>query len=374
MKIRVSLRLLYGVLVFLVLALGAWWVIYQTTEGRRYERLELQRLEAERLQAEGLVTALGNAVDVGRILRESYPDLIYRPGETPSIVIRPEMIERAHEGGRRRSRMFAWEGVFFLALLASGMIILGIGHRAEMKFRRSREILLAGVTHEFRTPLAALRLHAETLQRPELADHVRAGILPKLVGEVERMEMLIDQVLEAGREGEVNEPKELLDASVEANTVLRDMGAYLQMEKAEVAAKLPSGMTFLGHRSAFATAFRNLVQNATKHSPAPARIAIQLDSDERDLRLSVRDEGPGIAREHHQRIFESFERVSGGDASRTRGSGLGLYLAKRNVEAMGGRIELVSQPGRGSTFTIVLPCSAASGRTGAAPHAVEDIS
>ena len=357
MKIRVSLRLLYGILVSLILALGAWWVFYQTTEGRRHERLELQRLEAERRQAESLVGALPEAVDAARILRESYPDLIYRPGEDPAVVIRPEMIERAHEGARRRSRMFAWEGVFFLALLASGMIILGIGHRAEMRFRRSREILLAGVTHEFRTPLAALRLHAETLQRPELGENARAGILARLVEEVERMETLIDQVLRAGREGEIDEPVELLDASDEANAVLREMGAYLELEKAEIQAKLPSGMTFLGHRAAFATAFRNLVQNATKHSPAPARIAIQLVSNEGDLRLSVRDEGPGIAREHHQRIFESFERVSGGDASLTRGSGLGLYLAKRSVEAMGGRIELASQPGRGSTFTIVLPSS-----------------
>jgi signal transduction histidine kinase len=342
---------------FLVLALGAWWVIYQTTEGRRHERLELQRLEAERGQAESLIRVLPPDVDAARIIRESYPDLTFRPREEPPVVIRPDLIERAHEGARRRSRMFAWEGVFFLALLASGMIILGIGHRAEMRFRRSREILLAGVTHEFRTPLAALRLHTETLQRPDLAEGARASILPRLVQEVERMETLIDQVLKAGREDELHGPMELLDASHEASSVLREMSAYLEMEKAEVAANLPQGMTFLGHRAAFATAFRNLVQNATKHSPAPAHISVQLASNGSDLRLSVRDEGPGIAREHHQRIFESFERVSGGDASRTRGSGLGLYLAKKNVEAMGGRIELASQPGRGSTFTIVLPTS-----------------
>ena len=372
MKIRVSLRLLYGVLVFMVLAIGAWWVFYQTTEGSRHERLELQRLEAERQQAEGLIRALGGIVDPAQIIGQSYPDLMLRPGQSQEVAIRPEMIESAHEGARRRSRMFAWEGIFFLALLASGMIILGIGHRAEMRFRRSREILLAGVTHEFRTPLAALRLHAETLLRPELAESVRAAIVPRLVEEVERMEALIDQVLQAGREGEVDAPVEMLDAAVEANAVLHEMGAYLQMEKAEVAAKLPAGMTFIGHRAAFATAFRNLVQNATKHSPAPARIAIQLNSNERDLRLSVRDEGPGIAREHHQRIFEIFERVSGGDASRTRGSGLGLYLAKKNVEAMGGRIELVSQPGRGSTFTIVLPCAPKSADPKAASRPVEE--
>jgi signal transduction histidine kinase len=356
---------------FLVLALGAWWVFYQTTEGRRHERLELQRLEAERLQAEGLIRALSGIVDPSEIIAQSYPDLMLRPGQSPQVSIRPEMIERAHEGARHRSRMFAWEGIFFLALLASGMIILAIGHRAELRFRRSREILLAGVTHEFRTPLAALRLHAETLQRPELAGSVRDGILPRLVAEVERMEALIDQVLQAGRDAEDDTPVEVLDAAVEANTVLQEMSAYLQVEKAEVDAKLPAGMSFLGHRAAFATAFRNLVQNATKHSPVPAHISIQLDSNERELRLSVRDEGPGIAREHHQRIFEIFERVSGGDASRTRGSGLGLYLAKKNVEAMGGRIELASQPGRGSTFTIVLPCAPKGALSQVASRAIE---
>jgi two-component system sensor histidine kinase SenX3 len=368
MKPRVSLGVLYGVLVLLILAQGTWWVIYQTREGRRHERLELQRLSAERRQVEGLVRALSPEADAERIVREATPDLILdRSGETPSVAIRPEMIARAHEEARRRSRMFLWEGVFFLVLLASGMIILGIAHRAEMRFRRSREILLAGVTHEFRTPLAALRLHAETLQRPDLQPSARGAILPRLVQEVERMETLIDQVLEAGRRGEAEEAVELLDASEEARAVLGEMSAYLELEKAHIAANLPLGKTFLGHRAGFATALRNLVQNAAKHSPPPARIAVELAETERELRLSVRDEGPGIAREHQERIFESFERIGGGDSSRTRGSGLGLFLAKKNVEAMGGRIELASQPGHGSTFTIVLPRSTGTTRAKATP-------
>ena len=72
-------------------------------------------------------------------------------------------------------------------------------------------------------------------------------------------------------------------------------------------------------------------------------------------------------------LVESFERIGGGDVSRTRGSGLGLFLAKKNVEAMGGRIELASHPGQGSTFTIVLPRSAGSARARTAPGAAQEI-
>jgi signal transduction histidine kinase len=334
MKVRPSLGLLYGILVLLIIAQGTWWVIYQIGEGRRYEQLQLQRLEAERLSAEALQHEQG--------VRE------------PAVRIDPKALESAHREAQRRSRMFLWEGIFFLGLLAAGVFILGIAHRAESRFRRAREIFLAGVTHEFRTPLAALRLHAETLGRPSLGAAAKEAILPKLIAEVERMETLIDQVLEAGRDQELDAPLEVLDAAEEARRVLGEMSGYLELEGAQLETKLQTGIKFLGRRAAFATAFRNLVQNAATHSARPVRITVELAAAA-DIRLSVQDTGPGIAKEHHRRIFESFERVDGGDHSRTRGSGLGLYLARRNLESMEGRIELSSQPGRGSTFTIVLP-------------------
>ena len=103
---------------------------------------------------------------------------------------------------------------------------------------------------------------------------------------------------------------------------------------------------------------RNLVHNAVHYSPPPAMVSIALTRDGRRHRLSVSDRGPGIPRREQKRIFDSFYRAETGAGSlneRPRGSGLGLYLVRRNAESLGGRVELESEEGRGARFVLVLP-------------------
>ncbi|HTJ43123.1 MAG TPA: sensor histidine kinase, partial [Kofleriaceae bacterium] len=94
---------------------------------------------------------------------------------------------------------------------------------------------------------------------------------------------------------------------------------------------------------------QNLIDNAIRHGGGRAEIRARRDGAR--VVIEVRDRGPGIAREHQERVFERFYRVAPG--SRT-GSGLGLAIVKRQVEAMGGTIEVASEPGQGATFTVVL--------------------
>lgn len=360
MSRRPSPQLLYALLVVLIAAQGAWWVIYQTREGRRHEAAELARLEGERSRAELVLRLLPDAREnPAAHFTANFPDLVFDETETPAVRINPRAIAAAHKEARRRTRMFRYEGAFFLALLGAGTIVLGVAQRSESRFRRAREAFLSGVTHEFRTPLAALRLQAETLARADLPEATRAALLPRLAGEVDRMEALVDQVLEAGREDRLD-PRtfERLDAGEEARRVLEEIEVTLRHEGAHVETSLPRGHSFYGKTHAFATALRNLLQNAAKYSAPPARITLEVNGDPRTVRVVVRDAGPGIAREDHARVFESFTRGERADRARIRGAGLGLYLAKRNIEAMGGRIALASEPGRGSAFTIELPRAA----------------
>lgn len=358
-----GLDVLYGLLATLIVAQGTWWFIFQTREGARYERVEVQRLEAELRHAKSLVALAPEAAGPHQ-LRETFPELDVDAGPNGlELRINPETLEAVRAEARRRSRMFVLEGTFFLALLGAGTLVLGVAHRAESRFRRSREVLLAGITHEFRTPLASLRLWAETLGREDLDEAARARIRPKLVEDVGRLEALVSQVLAAGRGGDMDRRLfEPLDAGREALEVLDEMEGYLKLQRAQVAADLPDGHVFLGQRVPFAVALRNLIQNAAKYSPAPARIEVSLAREGRWIRLAVKDHGPGIARADQRRIFESFTRLEDGEhvaSTSTHGAGLGLFLVKRNIEAMGGRVELVSEPGHGSTFTLVLPAQAA---------------
>jgi signal transduction histidine kinase len=99
----------------------------------------------------------------------------------------------------------------------------------------------------------------------------------------------------------------------------------------------------------------NLVDNAAKYSPPPSEVVLEVTTEGEEAVISVSDGGPGIPSEEHEAIFEKFHRLDTGDAKQTYGYGLGLYLCRRLVEAMDGRIWVESKPGHGATFRFALP-------------------
>ena len=107
--------------------------------------------------------------------------------------------------------------------------------------------------------------------------------------------------------------------------------------------------------AAISQALINLLDNAVKYSGESRGIEIWLGRDHNSITISVQDHGIGLRREHQRKVFEKFYRVCNGLVHETRGSGLGLSIVKQIVESHHGRISVVSEQGRGSTFTIHLP-------------------
>jgi signal transduction histidine kinase len=105
----------------------------------------------------------------------------------------------------------------------------------------------------------------------------------------------------------------------------------------------------------------NLIDNATKFSPAGSAVHVRLCEEAGHVRCEVADEGIGIPHDQQAQIFERFVQLNGGDTRSAGGAGLGLAIAKGIVEAHGGRIGVESQPGHGSTFFFILPLAAAGG-------------
>lgn len=113
----------------------------------------------------------------------------------------------------------------------------------------------------------------------------------------------------------------------------------------------------MGQRLYFALALRNLLVNAVKHSPQPVRVTVSVERGPRQHRVVVTDDGPGIPRRLQERVFDCFYSTTGNQ--RQGGSGLGLYLVRRNIESIGGKVALQSEEGRGCTFTLTLPAAPA---------------
>ena len=228
-------------------------------------------------------------------------------------------------------------------------------HR-ELEVARLQSDFVAAVSHEFRTPLAAVSQLAEMLAEHRVADEgQRQEYYARLQRESARLRRLVEDLLdfrrmEAGAHEyrfEIGSPAVLLRQALAEMTTDQQMSGRLRIE---IDDDLPA---IRADQEAITRAVRNLVDNAVKYSPRSGVIWITAVRTPAGVAMSVRDEGPGIPQGRQREIFEKFVRATG--AAAVPGTGLGLAMVRQIVRAHGGSVELQSEPGRGSTFTVHLP-------------------
>ena len=356
------LGIFYVILVLLLLVMGAWWLYFLTNVGNDRAEYELQKLATDKLHASFLIQSDPQVREDPRgWLSPSFPYLIFVKTDTGvEVLVDPEVTRKIHQDARATRNMFLYEGFFFIILLVAGSTILYLSWRSEVKFKETRELFLSGATHEFKTPLASLRLYTETLGREGLRDQDRPHIQARMVEDITRLESLVDEVLAMSADDTFAQvPQIRLDLVEECRAVMHDLRDFAADHGADFALEGDRTAYILGRRLTFHLALRNLVVNAVRHSPDPVRVTVTVKPGRQWHRVKVTDNGPGIPRRLHERVFECF--YSGGTDSRNPGAGVGLHLVRRNIETMGGRTELVSEEGSGSTFTLVLPAVTAGG-------------
>ena len=259
-------------------------------------------------------------------------------------------------------------GILLLLALAAGALALS-ARRAQETARRQIE-LTASISHELRTPLAAIRSLAENL-----ADGVvREGAQARRYGEEinrqgERLSEMVEQVLTlsaltaspGGRPRTLRpvDPAALVaEAVAESRAVVPDARVEVDLSASTGATRGDGGLpTIQGDPTALRRALQNLVANALKHGGDPPWAAVRVCVERGDgtLRIGVTDRGPGIPAAERERIFEPFVRGRRAQDEQLPGAGLGLHVVRRTAEGHGGRVEVCSTPGQGSTFTLVLP-------------------
>jgi signal transduction histidine kinase len=212
------------------------------------------------------------------------------------------------------------------------------------------------VSHELRSPMAAVIGAARTLQLRwrELQPEQRDAFLALIGDETTRLAALIGDVLDTSRieAGTFTYRFEDVDVGV----LVRESVAAARMAQSEVpvVAHVGAGKALVrADASRIRQILGNLIDNAVKYSPAGEAVDVRVAERGGTVAVSVADHGPGIARADQAAIFEKFGRVLGGEAK--PGTGLGLYIARSIAEAHGGSLDVVSEPGNGSTFTVRLP-------------------
>jgi signal transduction histidine kinase len=308
---RRTIWLFSGLVVYIV-AQFAWWAVLLLRRGE----------EVDHLQAE--LAALGG-----------------RPGWQD-------------ESGRRAWMILGEGGVFLLLLL----VVVFLTYRAVLKDLRlasaQRNFLLA-VTHELRTPIAAIKLQLQTMARTGLAPEQREGLQRTAEEEADRLAILTDKVLLAAT-GDTAMPLERVEVDVMEIVLSAVDRARAQAASGhELVLDAPPSMRTRTDPHAVRSILDNLVENATKYAPLGTRITVMVKPGSHGWRLMVNDEGPGIPAEERERIFERFYRMGNEETRHARGTGLGLYIVKRLVQRLGGTIEVRAKRPHGTIFAASFP-------------------
>jgi two-component system phosphate regulon sensor histidine kinase PhoR len=221
-----------------------------------------------------------------------------------------------------------------------------------------RRDFVANVSHELRTPLTVINGFVETLQDMQHLDNDMSRRALELMGEqTRRMEGLVNDLLTLSRLE--NTQNTLAEEVVDVPVLLRSLhqeGQALSSGKHILMLELESIAKVQGNTTELRSAFGNLISNAVRYTPQGGDIVIRWNElADGKVVFSVRDSGIGVAPEHIPRLTERFYRVDRSRSRETGGTGLGLAIVKHIVNRHQGNLEIVSEEGKGSTFSIVFP-------------------
>lgn len=268
------------------------------------------------------------------------------------------ILDRRHELTRGRYGDERWQVHLRIAPLGDEYILILAEDRTELtRTEAIRHDFVANVSHELKTPVGAIGLLSEAIDDAAEDPVAVRRFTRRLSIESVRLGELVQDIIElsrlqskdvAGEASPVDMNRVVAEAVDRVRTEAEARGITLR-----VAGEI-TGVVF-GDPDQLMTAIRNLVDNAVSYSPENTVVGIGMKSVKGLARISITDQGPGIAYEDQERVFERFYRVDAARSRQTGGTGLGLSIVKHVVANHGGEVSLWSRLGSGSTFTVKLP-------------------
>jgi signal transduction histidine kinase len=249
-------------------------------------------------------------------------------------------------------------GYVLFVLTAFGIVYLFVLLLAQIKANQQQQNFIDSVSHELRSPLTSIKLHLETLQRRSLPEATRTEFVGLMLGDVSRLNRLIEQILEAARRDQPQRhlEREPTHLHAVAEQVAAEMTVHHRLSAANLTVEGPA-LTLWTRPTDLHLILTNLIDNAIKYSDPPVQVRIDwqvVAGDNVEIRVS--DQGIGIPKSLQRRVFHRFVRGTGDAARSRKGTGLGLYIVKETVKSLRGRVSLQSSgDGQGTTFTVRLP-------------------
>ena len=324
-----TLRLLsYGIMAYMLIALG-WWSILLFN--KNYEAYVAKAALVElRLAAQGEI-------------------------RTPQEFRASPEYRELHADYEFQKLMIMGETLVLVVTLFIGIWFVNEGYNKAIAATRERRNFLLSITHELKSPIAGIRLVLETFKKRKLREDQQAMLLGNALKETHRLQTLVNDLLLSARLDQGYQPT---FEPINLVVLLEETIATLEVKYPEAEITLTCAPDFpvtLGDRAGLSSVAQNLLENAVKYSPSPARVHTSLRIRGGKIQWHVADQGHGISALEKVKIFDKFYRVGSEDTRKTKGTGLGLYIVQSIIDAHEGQISVQDNDPRGTRFELQLP-------------------
>ncbi len=276
------------------------------------------------------------------------------PALDTTAVLASDAYKALESRRNKRRRMMLAEGIIFTGCLAFGLWSINHSASKQVASAQQRRNFMLSITHELKSPLAAMRLVFDTLCRRDLPREQVEKFCANGLRDAARLQSLVEDLLLAARLEDNWRP---LPEPVDLATIAKDCrrGLLVRFPKANIRLDIPENLPPLqADKQGMTSVVQNLIENAVKYSPEGAPVTVRAESMNGEIRLHVADEGMGIPDSEKRAVFEKFYRLGNEETRQATGTGLGLYIVQQVVKAHQGRIVLADNRPQGTVFSVYL--------------------
>ena len=251
----------------------------------------------------------------------------------------------------QQRNIWLYQSILLLVLVASGIYGVYYSIDSIYQLNKRQNNFLLSVTHEFKTPIAAIRLMLQTSKNPKVKEEKKAELIENSIQNTFRLEELAENMLVSMQieNDKYQYALSTVDLSEMLNQVIDN-----QSIKGEINGAIEPSLTLIGDGFIMRMVANNLIENAFKYSDnQPIEVNLYMQGTKKVL--EVKDIGVGIAKEDYKKIYKKFFRVQDEETRTTKGTGLGLFIVKQAVERHRGKVAVMANKPRGSVFRVELP-------------------
>ena len=267
------------------------------------------------------------------------------------LSINPTKLRQLEEERFQQRNIWLYQSILLLVLVASGIYGVYYSIDSIYQLNKRQNNFLLSVTHEFKTPIAAIRLMLQTSKNPKVKEEKKAELIENSIQNTFRLEELAENMLVSMQieNDKYQYALSTVDLSEMLNQVIDN-----QSIKGEITGAIEPSLTLTGDGFIMRMVANNLIENAFKYSDnQPIEVNLYMQGTKKVL--EVKDIGVGIAKEDYKKIYKKFFRVQDEETRTTKGTGLGLFIVKQAVERHRGKVAVMANKPRGSVFRVELP-------------------